>query len=95
VKTIKSRTYLKKLGITIIAAMFLIGVGVGTAVADHHNKDGKIPNLTQVNQDTTDTNGRAARLDIEKETDQLNPVERTIIKRDTLITNEAKSKTNN
>lgn len=77
----------------IIAATFFIGVGVGTA-ADKN--DGKIPNHTQMmSQDTTDTNGRAARLDIEKENDQLNPVERTIIKRDTLISNQAISKTNN
>ena len=85
---------MKKLSIMfLIITMIFIGVGIGTA--EQHNDD-KIPNLTQtahqdttlMAQDTSDTNGRAAQLDTEKEDDQLNPVERTIIKRDTKTSNQ-------
>lgn len=77
----------------LVVTMIFIGVGVGTAA--EHNDD-KIPNLTQtahqdttlMTQDTTDTNGRAAQLDTEKENDQLNSVERAIIKRDTIRSNQ-------
>jgi len=85
---------MKKLSIMfLIITMIFIGVGVGIA---NDTQDDNIPNLTQTThqdttlmvQDTTDTNGRAAQLDTEKEDDQLNPVERTIIKRDTIISNQ-------
>ena len=84
---------MKKISIMfLIITMIFIGVGIGTA----DTNDDKIPNLTQtahqdstlMAQDTTDTNGRAAQLDTEKEDDQLNPVERAIIKRDTIRSNQ-------
>ncbi len=86
---------MKKLSIMfLIITMIFIGIGVGAADTD----DNKIPNLTQMehqdvplmaNQDTTDTNGRAVQLDTEKENDQLNPVERAIIKRDIIRSNQS------
>ncbi len=86
---------MKKLGIIfMIITMIFIGVGIGTA--DTQTQDDQIPNLTQTThqdstlmpQDTTDANGRAAKLDTEKESDQLNPVERAIIKRDAIRSNQ-------
>ena len=73
----------------MIITMIFIGVNIGTAT--EHDGDGdNIPNYTLVQKDTSDTNGRAAQLDTEKEDDQLNPVERTIIKRDTKTSNQLK-----
>jgi len=72
---------MKKLFIMILAIIF-IGVGVGGAFCEE-SKDNAIPNFTQ--EDPNDTNGRPAHLDIEKEPDQLNPVERTIILKNAIL----------
>jgi len=72
---------MKKLCIVVLAIMF-IGVGVGTAFCEE-SKDNTIPNFTT--EDPNGTNGRPAHLDIEKEPDQLNPVERTIIIKDAIL----------
>ena len=84
---------MKKLCLTILIVMF-IGVSAVSSMAQEGSipnttigqteDTGAIPNLTE---DPNDTNGRAAHLDTEKEGDQLNPVERTIIIRDAIITN--------
>ena len=75
---------MKKLCLTILIVLF-IGVGATISVAQDQEIEGAIPNLTQ--EEPTDTNGRVTQLDTEKEGDQLNPVERTIIVRDAIITN--------
>ena len=72
---------MKKLCIVVLALMF-ISVGVGSALCEE-NKENTIPNFTQ--EDPADTNGRPAHLDVEKEPDQLNPVERTIILKDAIL----------
>jgi len=85
---------MKKLCLIILIVMF-IGVSAASSMAQEGSTipnttigqaedTGAIPNLTE---DPNDTNGRAAHLDTEKEGDQLNPVERTIIIRDAIITN--------
>ena len=82
---------IKKLLAVLVITLF-IGVNIGTALADSTTTSqpqevvSSIPNLTQP-EDAEDTNGRAAHLDTEKEGDQLNPVERTIIIRDAIRSN--------
>ena len=83
---------IKKLLAVLVIALF-IGVNIGIVSAqDNTTTDqpqevvSSIPNLTQP-EDAEDTNGRAAHLDTEKEGDQLNPVERTIIIRDAIRSN--------
>ena len=81
----------------LIVALFLC---MSTAVADQKGipnltlsepeitgTQGKIPNTATV--DKSDVNGRAVKLDTkgDQEGTQLNPVERRIIIRDTIITN--------
>ena len=73
---------MKKLCVMFLIIMFAC---VGMGIASDENED-KIPNYSQ--EDTIDTNGRAAKLDTEKEGDQLNPVEGAIILRDTVKSNQ-------
>lgn len=73
---------MKKLCVMFLIIMFTC---VGIGLASDENED-KIPNYIQ--EDTTDTNGRAAHLDTDKEGDQLNPVERAIVLKDGAKSNQ-------
>lgn len=73
---------MKKLCVMVLIIMFTC---VGIGLASDTNED-KIPNYNQ--EDTTDTNGRAAKLDTEKEGDRLNPVERAIVLKDLIKSNQ-------
>ena len=85
---------IKKLLVSLVVITMLLGAGVGIASEEQQDQSEQsintIPNFT-TDTVSTDTNGRAAHLDTEKEADQLNPVERTIIIQDAIRSNQLRS----
>jgi len=73
---------MKKFCVMILIMVF---ASVGVVIAGDQIEN-TIPDYTQ--EDTTDTNGRAAHLDTDKEGDQLNPVERAIVLKDAVKSNQ-------